>query len=399
MKEIIKRFTVLLMAAVLLAGSFGRVEPAAAKAKSTKPGKPEVAMQRDIGGKSITVTIEKTARTDGYKIVMKEDGTSKYKRVKMLKKNGDETRTYTIKNLDPTKTYQIKVRAYNKSGGKTVWGKYSEVRTVSPEVSTGDIITFGSYEQDGSYENGYEPLEWIVLKKDGEKLFLLSVYALEADIIDQDEDDEKFDGSWKHSEMRAYLNNSFITKAFTDEEAAAIAKTELEDVGTTDRVFLLSYDEVKNAELGFARVEDRRCAPTAHAVFWEDDESECEEGVWIWDDDEFGDVYYANDEIACFWWLRTPCTDKSGNPNGEFYMVRDSGKITSNYFWGDELDSFRSDYDEDFYVDGFGTRPAMVITLDNNSKKLIKLTGRTMKSDWSKARTVEAWEEDEDDDW
>ena len=80
-------------------------------------------------------------------------------------------------------------------------------------------------------------------------------------------------------------------------------------------------------------------------------------------------------------------------------MVRDSGKITSNYFWGDELDSFRSDYDEDFYVDGFGTRPAMVITLDNNSKKLIKLTGRTMKSDWSKARTVEAWEDDEDDDW
>ena len=203
MKETIKRFVIMLMTAVLLAGSFGRVEPAAAKAKSAKPGKPEVAMQRDIGGKSITVTIGKTARAEGYKIVMKEDGESAYKRVKMLKKSGTEVQTYTIKKLDPAKTYQIKVRAYNKSSGKTVWGKYSEVRTVSPEVSTGDIITFGSYEQDGSYENGYEPLEWIVLKKDGEKLFLLSVYALEADIIDQDEDDEKFDGSWQHSEMRA----------------------------------------------------------------------------------------------------------------------------------------------------------------------------------------------------
>ena len=79
-------------------------------------------------------------------------------------------------------------------------------------------------------------------------------------------------------------------------------------------------------------------------------------------------------------------------------MVRDSGKITSVEFWGEELDSFRSDYDEDFYVDGFGVRPAMVISLDK-AKKLIKLTGRTMKSDWSKARTVEAWEDDEDDDW
>ncbi len=398
MKKNLKRLAVLIMSALLLAGSIGRVEPAAAKAKSTKPAKPEVALQRDIDGKSITVTIDKTARTDGYKILMKEDGTSAYKKVKTLKKSGTEARTYTIKNLDPAKTYQIKVRAYNTTDGKKVWGKYSEVTTVTPEVSTGDIITFGSYEQDASYENGYEPLEWIVLKKDGDKLFLVSVYALEADVIDQDEDDERFDGSWKHSEMRAYLNNSFITKAFTDKEAAAILQTELEDVGTTDRVFLLSYNEVKNAELGFERVEDRRCAPTAHAVFWEDDESESEECVWIWDDDEFGDVYYANDEIACFWWLRTPCTDKSGNPNGEFYMVRDSGKITSNYFWGDELDSFRSDYDEDFYVDGFGTRPAMVISLDK-AKKLIKLTGRTMKSDWSKARTVEAWEDDEDDDW
>ena len=378
MKEIMKRLIVLILAAVFLTGFTGKTVDVSAKAK---PSRPSVTLLRSGSGTEITVTIGKTPGAEGYRIYLKESGAAKYKRVKTLKKSGVEVRTYRIKKLDPDRVYQIKVRAYGSDGGKKVWSKYSEVRTARAEISKGVIITFGSYEQDADFENGPEPLEWIVLSRDGDRLFLVSAYALEAGVIDEDEGDVRFDGYWKNSEMRSYLNNSFISKAFTEEEAAAIAYTELEDAGTADRVFLLSLDEVKNAELGFERTEDRRCAPTSYAVYWEDEETECE-GVWIWNDPEFGPVYRTNDHhISCFWWLRTPCTDKTGTPNGSFYMVRDSGKFTEVRCWGEDVYTGRADYDEEFYIEdsGFGIRPAMVITVAEASKKLIGLTDRTMK--------------------
>ena len=37
----------------------------------------------------------------------------------------------------------------------------------------GDIIQFGSYEQDGNKENGTEDIEWIVLEKSDETIFPL----------------------------------------------------------------------------------------------------------------------------------------------------------------------------------------------------------------------------------
>lgn len=235
MKEIIKRLMVLILAAVLWAGFTGKTDAASAKAK---PSRPVISLKRSGNGTEITVTINKTSGAEGYRIYLKESGAEKYKRVKTLKKSGDEVRTYTIKKLDPA--------------------------------------------------------------------------------------------------------------------------------GTTDRVFLLSLDEVKNAELGFEKAEDRRCAPTVYAVYWEDEETECE-GVWIWNDPEFGPVYRTNQgRISCFWWLRTPCTDRSGKPNGSFYMVRDSGKITEVRCWGEDVYTGRADYDEEFYIEdgGFGIRPAMVITVD-----------------------------------
>ena len=34
-----------------------------------------------------------------------------------------------------------------------------------PEVSEGDILLFGRYEQDGDPDNGPEPLQWLVLQE------------------------------------------------------------------------------------------------------------------------------------------------------------------------------------------------------------------------------------------
>ena len=42
-----------------------------------------------------------------------------------------------------------------------------------------ETVLFGSYEQDGDAANGKEPIEWLVLDRDGDKALLLSKYALD----------------------------------------------------------------------------------------------------------------------------------------------------------------------------------------------------------------------------
>ena len=47
-------------------------------------------------------------------------------------------------------------------------------------VSAGDVVLFGSYEQDNNPDNGPEEIEWIVLDVQNGKAMLLSKYILDA---------------------------------------------------------------------------------------------------------------------------------------------------------------------------------------------------------------------------
>ena len=48
------------------------------------------------------------------------------------------------------------------------------------DVQVGDIIEFGSYEQDNTEANGAEPIEWRVLEVSGGSALAVSEYALDA---------------------------------------------------------------------------------------------------------------------------------------------------------------------------------------------------------------------------
>ena len=48
-----------------------------------------------------------------------------------------------------------------------------------PNVSVGDYVIFGTYEQDYNTENGPEPIEWLVLDKKEGKALVLSKYCLD----------------------------------------------------------------------------------------------------------------------------------------------------------------------------------------------------------------------------
>jgi len=175
---------------------------------------------------------------------------------------------------------EAKEKGLPKLGGKEV--------TSDEMVKKGDILTFGVYEQDANVDNGREPLTWRVLKKDNRKLLLITEKVIDVKAFDSTRNANR----WADSEIRRWLNDSFMDKAFTAQEKMWILETEHEDRGndragvlggpsTWDRVFLLDIAESYNL---FDSDEDRQGNATEYAK---------QQGVRI----NYG---------HCWWWLRSP---------------------------------------------------------------------------------------------
>lgn len=99
----------------------------------------------------------------------------------------------------------------------------------------GDIVRFGSYEQDGDSSNGQELLEWIVLERDGYRLLLLSKYLIE----EMQYSATQYD-TWETSSVRMWLNNEFLQTAFSNDETLKLWRRG----DSEDFVTLLSKDGV-----------------------------------------------------------------------------------------------------------------------------------------------------------
>ncbi len=133
-------------------------------------------------------------------------------------------------------------------------------------ASVGDIVYFGSYEQDYDKE-GPEPIEWRVLDDDESGLLLISEYVIDEQRY-HDEDSYELEITWEDSYIRKWLNDDFINSAFNEEERSHIRNTSLSNPSsydyytsvnatndryeygadggndTIDKVFLLSYEEL-----------------------------------------------------------------------------------------------------------------------------------------------------------
>ena len=105
------------------------------------------------------------------------------------------------------------------------------------DIPEGLMVTFGTYEQDGDTQNGAEPIEWLVLDKneDGSAYYLISRYLLEWMPY---HNTQTSNGSWATCDLRTWLNGTFMDKAFSAEERAAIQYTKRENTQTSDYVFL-----------------------------------------------------------------------------------------------------------------------------------------------------------------
>ena len=158
--------------------------------------------------------------------------------------------------------------------------------------------------------------------------------------------EENLGVTWEQCTLRVWLNNEFITTAFTGQEQAGILLTDVDNSdsqgyswnttggkNTQDRVFLLSYAEA-NRYLGVAYKSpnmDSRAVLTAHAK---------KAGANI------GDITVDGSPIG-WWWLRSPG-----------YFQRDAANVRS---------------DGSLYIDTHvsiasgGVRPALWINLESGN--------------------------------
>ena len=205
--------------------------------------------------------------------------------------------------------------------------KISQKKDKKPEYKIGEAMEFGNYPQD---KDGTEkPIEWIVMKNEGNQVLLLSKYVLDAKPYYEEVEEV----TWETSDIRQWLNNEFYTTAFNKAEKAKIQTSLIKNEDnsengtsggndTEDKVFLLSE---KEAETLFSNDEERIAKATEYAE---------KSGV------------YVNEEKAVLWWLRSPgCS-------------RDYAAEVSYYGWINRSGCDVNSYD-------VGVRPALHLNLQS----------------------------------
>lgn len=136
------------------------------------------------------------------------------------------------------------------------------------QFTLGNIVTYGSFEQDNDISNGAEAIEWIVLKNDGKSCILISKYALECRSFNE----SRTSVSWEDCTLHMWLNKDFVNAAFSAEEKNKLNK----------EVYLLSISE---ADALFDGDKARQCQATDYA--------------------KAHGAYVANNGSS-MWWLRSP---------------------------------------------------------------------------------------------
>ena len=239
------------------------------------------------------------------------------------KKNNDSDKEEILKELFRMREELERLKA-EKSKIESHNIKFEKV--VEKQYKVGDTVSFGRYPQDE--DGGVKPIEWTVMKKEENKVLLLSKY-----VLDERPYNKKFEEvTWETSDIRRWLNSDFYITAFNDIEQSKIADTLVRTENnpkhgtaggndTEDKVFLLSIEEVESF---FINDGERKAKTTKYA------EKAC---------------FLMNDERYAWWWLRSPG-----------YCGYSAVGVLNSYGWVIR-EGFSVDYDGD------GVRPALWLNL------------------------------------
>lgn len=106
-----------------------------------------------------------------------------------------------------------------------------------------DMLSFDSYEQDNDPTNGSEPIMWQILSIDENNIAL----AISVNVLNRKAFHEHYFGneSLDDSTLIAWLNEGFMSNAFTDEEVAYMRNFPFDDLRSSYKVALLLISEVE----------------------------------------------------------------------------------------------------------------------------------------------------------
>lgn len=292
-------------------------------------------------------------------------------RISELKNDYYENKYVTVSSAEWKK---ITGASYSNSGDATVDGvKYKRLEKTDVNYATSGSDNYYNWGDENVHYFRYEPVKWRVLKVDGSDVFLLADKALD----DQSYHREYTSVTWEMCTVRSWLNGydsasnsygrdytreNFINTAFSSKERNAIETTDVvndDNIShsteggndTSDKIFLLSENEVYNSNAAFSYGftknsskydEGRRCQGTTYARAM---------GTWSSTDSK-----YAGN---CWWWLRSP-GDKTHNAAFVYY----DGVVDT---YGD-------------YVDNRGDAVRPALHLNISSSDLWSYAG-TVKSD------------------
>ena len=159
----------------------------------------------------------------------------------------------------------------------------------------------------------YEPIKWRVLQSENGEAFLLSDVILDKQAYN--ENDEYI--TWKESSLRAWLNDKFMNRAFSDEEKEKINITEVVNKdnpvfgtkggkNTSDKIFLLSLAEVSRKKGGkkYGLLDDEMKA--------------CENSDFS--------------KKVSWWWLRSPGDDRycAAVVNSDGWVYGDGSRVNGS---------------------------------------------------------------------
>ena len=254
----------------------------------------------------------------------------------------------------------------------------------SDDVAEWDCIWFGNYWQEDTNGDGKAdkndkktPIKWRVLSVDGDDVFLMADKNLDC----QRYNDTYTDVTWETCTMRSWLNgygaesnrdgkdysgNNFLNNAFSVEEQSAIKTTNVvnhdnPEYGTeggndtTDKVYLLSLDEVKNLSYGFGSHNSTSATRVAVNTAYTAGGGEV-------------DGCMSSAGKAGAWWLRS-----SGYDSDYASCVDDDGFVCADGYYVDNSDD--------------GVRPALHLNLKASSDAV-------SASSWSYAGSVTSNEEE-----
>ena len=207
-------------------------------------------------------------------------------------------------------------------------GNYYAKLKATPYESSYKFDNGTAISNDITYWFKCEPIVWNVLSNNNGEYYIVSSILLDAHCYYNSASNRRIDGqtvypnNYKHSDIRAWLNNDFYNSAFAlgnnhiqttivDNSAATTDKTSnsYACAKTEDKVFLPSYKDYINSSYGFSTSTDTR--------FWRTTDWARARGAY----------YSDSDQYKYFYWTRSPC----GNFSDFAWSVHFDGNIYGNF--------------------------------------------------------------------